>query len=298
LTTTAITTSSTEGSKVENNNNELKSENNTHTKETQKSDPKKDKKLENSPSLSSSSAVNGKEEITEKITNGNETTSHNKETQPQNQQSQEEEVSLISKYFDGKWKRTRTCPQKHTFYSSEIFRTLPLQFPPDCISTISSKKKNKKKLTLEEMLQSVTTEEKISCRCEQCGGTEDKVFKLKTEIDQFPFYLVIQLGRFVSTVQNERWWSNKINTEVFFPLEMDMNKIYTSSPTNGEKPIYELFAVANHKGLTNGGHYWIFSKFDDGEWFNINDNHVKPIMEKDIQTSFAYMLFYRKKKPK
>lgn len=222
--------------------------------------------------------------------------------------------TLISKYFDGKWKRVRKCPAGHISSSSEIFRTLTVQFPSSYYELNGNSKENskkraapapvsKKKLMLEEMLRSVSHEEHVSCRCQDCGGTEDKSFTFRTEIDTFPYYLVIQLGRFVSNMHNERWWSNKIHAEVFFPLDLDMNTVFPDPEnSNTRKPEYELIAVANHKGLTNGGHYWCFVKDRDeaavaGTWYNFNDEFVKQMTAKDVQTPFAYMLFYRKKTP-
>lgn len=113
-----------------------------------------------------------------------------------------------------------------------------------------------------KVLKSVTDhfvqEEKLRCRCEECGGQDNKQFTQKTEIScwvcwvlgvvlsscrgwllgcwlllitiyfdtlnifKFPPYLVIQLARFAGITTGEgdeaEWWSNKITTEVTFPV--------------------------------------------------------------------------------
>jgi len=146
------------------------------------------------------------------------------------------------------------------------------------------------------MLEDFGVEETLECRCSDCGGTEDKEFKQKASIDNFPKFLIIQLVRFASMVDDERWWSNKIKTAVEFPLDnLDMNKFYPNHSKDQQNPVYELFAVVNHQGSVNGGHYWAFVKTHDNEWYNFNDHSVKIINPKDVQSSDAYMLMYRKK---
>lgn len=67
--------------------------------------------------------------------------------------------------------------------------------------------------TLVELLKNMNQEEIIEwykffyknkfleySRCLECGGIENKKFKQKTKINQFPKYLIIQLGRFMSCI--------------------------------------------------------------------------------------------------
>jgi ubiquitin C-terminal hydrolase len=73
---------------------------------------------------------------------------------------------------------------------------------------------------------------------------EDKKFQQTTLLKKFPKYLIIQLGRFVSGVLDERWWSNKINLDVHFPItNLDMSTIFPS-PSEIAPSVYDLFAVA------------------------------------------------------
>ena len=39
------------------------------------------------------------------------------------------------------------------------------------------------------------------------------------------------------------------------------------------KPLYELYAVNNHRGGLNGGHYTAYIK-NNGKWYHYNDEFV------------------------
>eukprot|EP01119_Soliformovum_irregulare_P002370 TRINITY_DN12634_c0_g1_i1.p1 TRINITY_DN12634_c0_g1~~TRINITY_DN12634_c0_g1_i1.p1 ORF type:complete len:835 (+),score=199.49 TRINITY_DN12634_c0_g1_i1:86-2590(+) len=194
--------------------------------------------------------------------------------------------SAVISFFDGMLERTRTCPHGHRSQSHEIFRVLPLQFP---------QKRGNKAIKLKSLIRDFGEEEIIECRCLSCGGTEDKAFKQKTTIIKFPQYLIIQLGRFSSMGSGEEWWSNKINTEVDYPLHLKLGDIVSQKDPEGAE--YDLFAIANHKGGISGGHYWAFVRSDDGAWFNFNDNVVRGMQADNVHSNFAYMLFYQRSPP-
>lgn len=68
----------------------------------------------------------------------------------------------------------------------------------------------------------------------------------------------------------------------------------------GEKipdPIYyDLYAVSNHYGSLNGGHYTAYAKNAHlNKWFEFNDSHVGPASADDVVTAGAYLLFYRQR---
>ena len=68
--------------------------------------------------------------------------------------------------------------------------------------------------------------------------------------------------------------------------------------------VYELYAIMIHSGGAYGGHYYAYIKsFEDGLWYNFNDNTVTPLKEEaDVFNTFggagnsgtAYLLMYRK----
>jgi hypothetical protein len=59
--------------------------------------------------------------------------------------------------------------------------------------------------------------------------------------------------------------------------------------------MYDLYAVTNHFGSLNGGHYTAFGKNPDGNWYNFNDSQVSSAGIKNICSSSAYLLFYRRR---
>ena len=63
----------------------------------------------------------------------------------------------------------------------------------------------------------------------------------------------------------------------------------------GVNTVYDLYAVTNHFGSLNGGHYTAFGKNPNGEWYNFNDSQVSESGEKAICSSSAYLLFYRRR---
>ena len=99
--------------------------------------------------------------------------------------------------------------------------------------------------------------------------------------------MIIHLKRF----RNNR----KIDNLIEFPLEgLDLGNYL---PNKNEKYIYDLFAVANHIGGLQGGHYFAYCKnFIDGEWYEFNDSNVSKISEKNVVTDNAYVLFYKRKR--
>jgi len=96
----------------------------------------------------------------------------------------------------------------------------------------------------------------------------------------------------------------------------------TETADDGEKDMYDLFAILIHSGGANGGHYYAYIKdYRSGKWFEFNDSTVSEINESDIEGVFgkdasaksysynyyysnnsygttAYMLMYRKVDPK
>jgi ubiquitin C-terminal hydrolase len=62
---------------------------------------------------------------------------------------------------------------------------------------------------------------------------------------------------------------------------------------NNSKYIYNLWAINNHSGNTENGHYWSYCKNSiDNKWYNFNDDNVNHIDEDNIVSKNAYILFY------
>ncbi|CAH0518917.1 unnamed protein product [Peronospora belbahrii] len=60
--------------------------------------------------------------------------------------------------------------------------------------------------------------------------------------------------------------------------------------------LYDLYAVVNHVGALGGGHYFAYVLSDhDGKWKCFNDHQCKDIDDKEVVSSMAYILFYRRR---
>ena len=124
--------------------------------------------------------------------------------------------------------------------------------------------------------------------CEKCDKRVNAV--TQNTIWELPRYLIISLGRYQYFPQLA-----KINSEVIFTLEnLDMKPFFSGFKKTSLT--YNLYAVANHYGSPDGGHYTAFRKNPDNKWYLFNDNSVVEVNnpEKNIITNGAYCLFYQR----
>ncbi|KAJ8411996.1 hypothetical protein AAFF_G00142630 [Aldrovandia affinis] len=69
-----------------------------------------------------------------------------------------------------------------------------------------------------------------------------------------------------------------------------------SCPSLGDSAgpvLYNLYAVCNHSGTVNMGHYTAYCLEESG-WYCYNDSRVTPISESHLQSNQAYVLFYQR----
>jgi len=111
----------------------------------------------------------------------------------------------------------------------------------------------------------------------------------KMEIYNSPNIFIIHLKRFKN--------NSKIDTLVKFPLEgLDISDYVINKKNDEDKFIYDLFAVGNHFGSMGFGHYTAYAKNPfTKKWYDFDDSHVSELNSKDIVTTSAYVLFYRKR---
>mgnify|MGYP001157045388 CR=1 FL=1 len=106
----------------------------------------------------------------------------------------------------------------------------------------------------------------------------------------FPEILVLTIKRFNNN-------SQKDSRVIDFPLkDLDLSKYCKGY--NKDEYKYDLYAVCNHSGAVEGGHYTSHIKNANGLWYNFNDTTISKItnnIEKYIVTNEAYCLFYEKK---
>ena len=121
-----------------------------------------------------------------------------------------------------------------------------------------------------------------------CGSCKNHTkAKKKMDIYKLPDVLILQLKRFDK--------NTKICSLIDFPIyNLDLTNCVKNN--SSESSIYDLFAVCNHEGNLEGGHYYAYCKnFVNGEWFEFNDSSVKKIQEEKLVTSSAYIMLYRRK---
>jgi ubiquitin C-terminal hydrolase len=111
----------------------------------------------------------------------------------------------------------------------------------------------------------------------------------KMTIYKFPPVLVVHIKRFTQ--------KTKINTRVKFPTErLDMTAFSAVNQIE-IAPIYDLYAVSNHIGGLNGGHYTATCLNPQSKlWYCFNDSLVSQTDPRELmKDGFPYLLFYRRR---
>lgn len=144
--------------------------------------------------------------------------------------------------------------------------------------------------------------------CNKCKEQRD--INKKLELYRLPKILIIQLKRFQSQKSNSKSSNfmslayaqvlqEKVGDHVDFPTTgLDLRKfVQDERIKNSETPVlYDLYAVSNHYGSLNGGHYTAYGYNSHmGRWYNFNDSSVSNADASDVVTSGAYILFYRRR---
>ena len=84
-----------------------------------------------------------------------------------------------------------------------------------------------------------------------------------------------------------------------------MRKSFPGKKKEKKKCVYDLYAISNHYGSLNGGHYTAFVENPIAKkWFEFDDTNVSKIsaknnleeIEKMIVSKAAYVLFYKLRK--
>lgn len=99
----------------------------------------------------------------------------------------------------------------------------------------------------------------------------------------FPTILIVHLKRW-------DYRGCKDNTFVDVPLTLDLTRYAENSSY-----IYDLYGVCDHHGNVCGGHYTATVCLANGSWYKFNDDSVTKMEEKNVISSKAYCLFFRKK---
>ncbi|XP_063382733.1 ubiquitin carboxyl-terminal hydrolase 8 isoform X6 [Cydia fagiglandana] len=190
--------------------------------------------------------------------------------------------SFILRLFYGQIRSTvkcTVCGKQSVTYES--FSNLSLELPA-----------NANRCTLSDCLKLYLNGETIpGWNCPGCKEKRDAVKKL--DISRLPPVLVIHFKRFY--VDPKEYMANayrKKQTYIDFPLEdLDMRQFSLNCSPNNQ--IFNLYAVSNHYGSMEGGHYTAYCKSSVyGKWYKYDDHVVTEISSSEVKSSAAYILFY------
>ncbi|KAJ3430369.1 ubiquitin carboxyl-terminal hydrolase [Anaeramoeba flamelloides] len=155
------------------------------------------------------------------------------------------------------------------------------------------KLKNKFGIPLELCIKNFLQEEQLSDNnewfCPSCKKHINAIKKIS--IWDLPEILIIQLKRF----QNNNFFRSKLQSLIDFPLVLDISD-YINDNLNLSRFKYQLFAISNHDGAFNGGHYYSYCKnFKSDIWFKYNDSVISEITDLgSLKTESAYILLYQR----
>lgn len=132
---------------------------------------------------------------------------------------------------------------------------------------------------------------KITCedyKCSKCNTTIE--INKQEYIWLAPQILVIHLKRFITSYENKIYKQTKIHTFVQYNEIIDMSKYMTNKKREYK---YELYAISNHFGSLNGGHYYSYIK-KNNYWYRFDDNKIFELdNEEHLNNKYAYLLFYK-----
>uniref|UniRef100_A0A3Q2R2D5 ubiquitinyl hydrolase 1 n=1 Tax=Fundulus heteroclitus TaxID=8078 RepID=A0A3Q2R2D5_FUNHE len=193
----------------------------------------------------------------------------------------ERDDSIIVDIFSGQLRSSLHCSVcSHYSNTFDVFCDLSLPIP---------KRSCRGEVSLQECLDLFSQEEKLdkenSPMCERCNRRTECTKRLS--IQRFPQVIVIHLNRFTTS----RWSISKSTVYVSFPLKnLDLGPY---GPVDCGPVLYDLYAICNHAGTVNMGHYTACC-LDENGWCFYNDSSATPLTESQLQTNQAYVLFYQR----
>lgn len=184
--------------------------------------------------------------------------------------------SVIVKLFGGQQRSSLQCSacgkESVTF---EPFFNLSLPIP-----------QSSNNCNIMDCFQLYTKPEQISgWSCPFCK--HKKGASKKIDIWKLPPVLVVHLQRFY----NDGLWRKRLTMVDFSVTELNMEGVVKSSSPGYSK--FKLYAVSNHYGTMDAGHYTAYCKNPEfNRWFKFDDQDVMEINGNEVRSAAAYILFY------
>lgn len=150
--------------------------------------------------------------------------------------------------------------------------------------------------TLDDCLRLYLLKEKLTgdnqWYCSKCKTHRDST--KQTDIWILPPILIVHLKRFRFNEYGHV--GSKNNAPIDYPItKWDLTDL--KARQGGERPVYDLYAVANQMGSIRSGHYtaYALNRFND-MWYEFNDQTVSAVRTGVMKRncSSAYLLFYNR----
>eukprot|EP00826_Nyctotherus_ovalis_P044479 TRINITY_DN4801_c0_g5_i1.p1 TRINITY_DN4801_c0_g5~~TRINITY_DN4801_c0_g5_i1.p1 ORF type:complete len:567 (-),score=114.62 TRINITY_DN4801_c0_g5_i1:85-1785(-) len=113
----------------------------------------------------------------------------------------------------------------------------------------------------------------------------------RMEILRCPPMLVLHLKRFK---MREDVTSYRAGGRLSALVEFPLNGLDLRGFVSQKNAVYDLYAVSNHYGSTDFGHYTAFA-MNKGEWYKFDDSSVYKVDKSQICSTAAYVLFYKRR---
>eukprot|EP00743_Colponemidia_sp_Colp-15_P007913 GILK01008571.1.p1 GENE.GILK01008571.1~~GILK01008571.1.p1 ORF type:complete len:563 (+),score=55.31 GILK01008571.1:106-1794(+) len=208
---------------------------------------------------------------------------------------------IVHKIFSGLLRSDVRCTQcGHTSTAYDPFLDISLD-----IKDGTTESPNSKPVTLEQCLLRFTGEERLeSFRCSSCAVEKSAVKQLSMQ--KLPLVFCFHLKRFEHNLNNKKVLTRtKVEDFVKFPAHsLDMSPFLAhrnvKDPTaagNGSlhPQHYDLFAVVNHYGSIDHGHYTCYIVQGESNWFKCDDAWITHVDASEVLESEGYLLFYVKR---
>jgi len=141
-------------------------------------------------------------------------------------------------------------------------------------------------------------------KCSRCLSYQESTKQLTMK--KLPIVASFHLKRF----EHSNRFHKKISSFIAFPEYLDMtpfmshrrninNNMSTSDrektrPITSTENMYSLFAVVNHVGTIEAGHYIAYIRQHRDHWFKCDDHLITKADIRDVLQSEGYLLFYHK----
>ncbi|XP_073726975.1 uncharacterized protein [Misgurnus anguillicaudatus] len=129
--------------------------------------------------------------------------------------------------------------------------------------------------------------------CKDCKMMMDT--DMSCSLEKIPSVLVLHLERF--ELDYDTMCCIKNYSIVQIPAQLCIEEQVVKDKT-GINHMYDLYAIVNHFGSLNGGHYYAHIKsFENQKWYEFNDsdvNEIKCHLDKDLSSEEAYLILYKK----